>query len=58
MLLNVCDSLATFGNTPKMDTKATMNEKNHNVQWLYFQKKKKSILIIVYNGSTFKRKRK
>ena len=62
MPLNVCDSLATFGNTPKVDIKATMNEKkidiDHSVQWLYFQKKKKSILIIMYNGSTFKRKRK
>ena len=27
MLLNVNSSIATFGNTPKVDTKATMKEK-------------------------------
>ena len=48
MLLNVCYLLAIFGNTPKVDTKVTMNEK----------KNEKSIVIIVYNASTSKRKRK
>ena len=31
MLLNVCDSLVTFGNTPKVDSKATMNEKRNKI---------------------------
>ena len=48
MLLNVCYLLAIFGNTPKVDTKVTMNEK----------KNEKAIVIIVYNASTSKRKRK
>ena len=45
MLLNIYYSLATFGNTPKVDIKTTMNEK-------------KNQLIMMYNASTFKRKRK
>ena len=47
MLLNVYGSLITFGNTSKVDTNSTMNEK-----------KKKNQLIIVYNASTFKKKKK
>ena len=48
MHLNVCCSLVTFGNAHKVDTKATMNEKKND----------KSTLIMVYNASTFKIKRK
>ena len=44
----VCFSLATFENIPKVDKKAIMNE----------NKMKNSILIMVYNASTFKIKRK
>ena len=44
MLLNISYSLAIFGNTPKVDIKATMNENSKE--------------IMVYNASTFKRKRK
>ena len=47
MLLNVYCSLATFGNTPKVDTKATNNEY-----------KKKNQLIMVYNDSNFKKEKK
>ena len=43
MRLNVKYSFTTFGNTPKVDTKTTMNEK-----------KKKNHLIMMYNASTFK----
>ena len=44
MLLNVNCSRATFENTPKVDTKATMNENkmknqiDHGVQCLHFSK--------------------
>ena len=53
--LNVCCSLVTFGNTHKVDTKATMNEKkwkiniDHGVQCLHFQKKKKKKIKIISN---------
>ena len=47
MLLNVNSSIATFGNTPKVDTKATNNEY-----------KKKNQLIMVYNDSNFKKEKK
>ena len=33
MLLNVCYSFATFGNTPKVDTKATMNANKKKNQY-------------------------
>ena len=45
MLLKVCYSLATFGSTPNVDTKVTMNEN-----------KKENQLIMVYSAFTFKRK--
>ena len=52
MLSIICCSLATFGNTPKVDTKATMNENkkknrmDHGVQCLHFSKE---IYIYIYN---------
>ena len=48
MPLNIGCSLATFGNTPKEDTKAVVNENK-------MKNKKK---IIVYNVSTLKIKNK
>ena len=48
MLLNISCSLAIFGNTPKVDTKATMNKnkmenkKRSWVQCLHFQNKNKN----------------
>ena len=47
MLLKVCCLLVTFGNTRKVDTNAAMNEN-----------KNKNQFIMVYNASTFKRKKK
>ena len=56
MFLNISCSLATFGSTPKVDTKATMNEdkikkigSHHGVQCLHFQKRKKKEKKMISN---------